>query len=172
MRKRLIGLVVVFVIAAGVATGAYQLLNASERPPAPAEEAMAEPGPRIAVIETASGDSHAFTVELAVTPQEMSKGLMNRDEMPENAGMLFLFPAKQPVAFWMKNTLIPLDMIFIDDDGTIKNIHVNAQPHSLDKIWSDGPVKSVLEINGGLSEKLGIAAGDTVVHPFFDNVPE
>ncbi len=172
MRKRLIGLVIVFVIAAGAATGAYQYLKAADGVISPGDGTMMEPGPRVAVIETASGDRHVFSVELAATPQEMSKGLMNREEMAPDAGMLFLFPAKQPVAFWMKNTLIPLDMLFIDDDGTIKNIHVNAEPQSLNQIWSDGPVKSVLEVNGGLTEKLGIAAGDTVIHPFFGNVPE
>ncbi|MCI5059520.1 MAG: DUF192 domain-containing protein, partial [Alphaproteobacteria bacterium] len=96
------------------------------------------------------------------------KGLMHRTELPENAGMLFWFGGReQERRFWMKNTLIPLDMLFIKANGTIHHIHENAVPHDLTGISSKGPVAAVLEINGGLSQTWVLAAGDRVVHPYF-----
>lgn len=120
-------------------------------------------------IRTSSGEVHPFKIELALTPQEQAQGLMNRTSMAENAGMLFVFGDEAPRAFWMKNTLIPLDMIFIRKDGTIHHIHENAIPHDLTSVPSEGPVSAVLEINGGLTTKLGIAKGDTVRHVLFGN---
>jgi len=114
-------------------------------------------------IATAKGD-HAFNVEVVDTPEGRGKGLMFRTELAPDAGMLFDFKESRPVGFWMQNTLIPLDMLFIRHDGTIANIQVNAKPMDTTTIPSDGPVEFVLEIAGGRSVELGIAAGDTVIH--------
>lgn len=119
------------------------------------------------VIETAAGGHYRFDVELAETPMQQMQGLMFREKMAPDAGMLFLYDRPQPASFWMKNTLIPLDMIFIGADGKVVNIHQNAVPQSLDSINSAGPVKGILEINGGMSARLGIRAGDRVLHPAF-----
>jgi uncharacterized membrane protein (UPF0127 family) len=120
-------------------------------------------------IETASGKHH-FNIEEAVTPQQMAQGLMFRRAMAADAGMLFEFDHLEPASFWMKNTVIPLDMLFIAPDGTIADFHERAVPMSLDPITSDRPVRAVLELNGGTVEKLGIKRGDKVVHPFFTAV--
>ena len=114
-------------------------------------------------ITTAAGE-HRFTVEVVDTPSERAKGLMFRQQLGPDAGMLFDFEESRPVSFWMQNTLIPLDMLFIRSDGTIANIHVNARPLDPTSIPSDGPVEFVLEIPGGRSAELGIEAGDTVTH--------
>ncbi|KKB10291.1 hypothetical protein VE26_05185 [Devosia chinhatensis] len=119
------------------------------------------------VIQSANGD-HAFTVEVVDTPESRARGLMFVEDLAPDAGMLFDFEAERLVSFWMKNTLIPLDMLFITADGTISNIHVNAVPHDETSIPSEGPVQYVLEIPGGRSVELGIEAGDTVTHPRID----
>lgn len=111
-----------------------------------------------------TGGEHHFTVEIADTPAEQQKGLMFRQELAPDAGMLFDFHESRQVSFWMQNTLIPLDMLFIRSDGSIANIHVNAHPLDPTSIPSDGPVEFVLEIPGGRSVELGIKAGDTVVN--------
>lgn len=116
------------------------------------------------VIHSANGD-HAFNVEVVDTPEGRQRGLMYRQSLAPDAGMLFDFKRSEPVSFWMMNTFIPLDMIFIREDGTIANIHVNAIPHDRTGIPSDGPVMFVLEIPGGRSVELGIEAGDTIEHP-------
>ncbi|MBK1636884.1 DUF192 domain-containing protein [Rhodovulum adriaticum] len=106
-----------------------------------------------------------FTVELADAPEERSRGLMHRDSLPRAAGMLFIYPTPQRVAFWMKNTLIPLDMLFLDAQGRVVRLHENARP--LDETPIDGGpgVKAVLEINGGLAARLGIGPGTVLRHP-------
>ena len=116
------------------------------------------------VVKSANGD-HAFNVEVVDTPETRAQGLMFRQSLAPDAGMLFDFRQSQPVSFWMMNTFIPLDMIFIREDGTVANIHVNARPHDPTGIPSDGPVKFVLEIAGGRSVELGMKAGDKVEHP-------
>ncbi len=110
---------------------------------------------------------HPFAVEIVATPEDRAKGLMYRKSLPEGQGMLFDFQTDQDVSFWMQNTYIPLDMIFIRGDGTIANIVENAEPLSTKLIPSRGPVKGVLEVIGGTARKLGIAAGDKVAHPMF-----
>jgi len=105
---------------------------------------------------------HAFRVEMAITAEEKERGLMFRRELPEGQGMLFDFQFDQPVAFWMKNTYIPLDMIFIRGDGRILRIAENTEPLSERNIPSGGPVRAVLEVIGGTAKKLGIAPGDRV----------
>jgi len=109
--------------------------------------------------------SARFTVEVADEPDERSVGLMNRESMPASAGMLFVYEAPQRATFWMKNTLIPLDMIFADETGTVTGVHENAVP--LDETVIDGGpgVQYVLEINGGLAGAMGIGAGDEMRHP-------
>ena len=106
--------------------------------------------------------THAFTVEVARTPQEQAQGLMNRQSLAADRGMIFPYSPPQPVGFWMKNTLIPLDMIFIRQDGTIASIAANTVPMSLEMVPSVEPVAAVLEIAGGRSAELGIMAGDKV----------
>lgn len=109
-----------------------------------------------------------FRVELARTPEELARGLMFRRELPERQGMLFDFLAEQHVGFWMRNTLIPLDMLFIGADGVIRHLHENAVPLSEETIASRYPVRAVLEINGGLARRLGIRPGDRVRHRIFE----
>jgi hypothetical protein len=110
---------------------------------------------------------HTFSVEVAQNDAEREKGLMFRKELPEGQGMLFDFHEDQEVAFWMENTYIPLDMIFIRGDGTISRITENATPLSTRQIPSGGPVRAVLEVIGGTARKLGIAPGDRVADPIF-----
>ena len=117
-------------------------------------------------IATANG-AQRFTVELALTPAQQEQGLMFRRELAPNAGMLFVFPETQPAVFWMKNTLIPLDMLFIAADGRIADIHERAVPMSEANIVSKVPVKAVLELNGGTVARLGIKPGNVVSHPVF-----
>lgn len=108
---------------------------------------------------------HHFHIELAATPEARRKGLMFRQSLAVDAGMLFIFPGRGRHSFWMKNTLIPLDMLFIAGDGRIVDVHHNAQPHSLTSIIPIADAVAVLEINGGLSRRLGISPGDRVSHP-------
>ncbi|WP_366656500.1 DUF192 domain-containing protein [Fodinicurvata sp. EGI_FJ10296] len=121
-------------------------------------------------IETASGRTFDFTVELATTPRERSYGLMFVEDMPADHGMLFLFDDVAPRSFWMRNTRISLDMLFIDPEGEIINIAARAVPgdERSGQYTSDGPAAAVLEINGGLANMIGIAAGDRVVHGAFE----
>jgi uncharacterized protein len=117
-------------------------------------------------IATKSG-VQIFGVEMAVTPDEQAKGLMFRRELPEKQGMLFDFHREQPTSFWMKNTYVSLDMIFIRADGRILRIAENTVPLSEALVPSGGPVRAVLEVIAGTARKLGIAAGDRVTHPIF-----
>ncbi|GAA4254755.1 DUF192 domain-containing protein [Azospirillum formosense] len=148
-------------ILSGILVGFAILLSAL---PAVALESFARSS---LTVETSGGGKYRFDVELAETPAQQAQGLMFRETMAADAGMLFTYNRPQPASFWMKNTLIPLDMIFIGSDGRIVNIHANAVPQSLDAVNSAGPVKGILEINGGMSARLGIRPGDRVVHPVF-----
>ncbi|WP_161991826.1 DUF192 domain-containing protein [Agrobacterium tumefaciens] len=113
-------------------------------------------------VETASGKTHDFVAELALDNAQREQGLMFRKSMPPENGMLFDFGEARDVAMWMRNTLIPLDMLFIARDGRITHIHENAVPHSEAIISSRGPVKFVLELNGGTAKRYGIKPGDMV----------
>ena len=115
------------------------------------------------------GAVHTFTVEVADDAEEISYGLMNRDSLEADKGMLFEFAQPRDPSMYMKNTLIPLDMLFIDTEGRIEMIARNAVPGSLRTISPGVPVKGVLEIKGGLAAELGIMPGDTVRHPVFGN---
>lgn len=112
-------------------------------------------------IRSAKG-THRFTVEVARSPKEQVTGLMFRRTLAPDAGMIFPYPSERPTAFWMKNTLIPLDLIFIRADGRIARIAENTTPRSLDLIHSAEPVAAVLEIAGGRSAELGLRPGDVV----------
>jgi len=105
---------------------------------------------------------HRFRVELARTGSEQGRGLMFRDRLGANEGMLFPFDHPRMAAFWMKNTVISLDIIFIGTDGRILNIAANTVPYSLESVLSDGTAKAVLELSGGRAAQLGINAGDRV----------
>jgi uncharacterized membrane protein (UPF0127 family) len=108
-------------------------------------------------------DRHEFDVELALTPDQRSQGLMYRREMAKDGGMLFDFgPDYGRASMWMKNTFIPLDMLFIKSDGRIESIAERTTPHSLEAISSRGPVRYVLELNGGTAARLGIGPGDRI----------
>ena len=117
-------------------------------------------------ISTATGD-HAFSVEIAATPEKRERGLMDRRFMPMDRGMLFEFERDGPVAFWMKNTYIPLDMVFIARSGKVTRIVDRAEPMSETAIPSGGPCAAVLELNGGVAAEIGLRVGDGVRHPFF-----
>ncbi|MBN9304043.1 MULTISPECIES: DUF192 domain-containing protein [unclassified Devosia] len=111
------------------------------------------------VFHTAKGD-FAFTLEIADTEAQRERGLMFRTSLAPDAGMLFDYHQEQQAAFWMQNTLIPLDMIFIAADGTVKTIHVNARPMDPTSIPSEVPVRFVVEIAGGRSQEIGLKVGD------------
>lgn len=120
-------------------------------------------------VEIASKNAvHVFSVEIADNDAERARGLMYRKELPEGQGMLFDFHREQEVSFWMQNTYIPLDMVFIRADGRILRIAENTEPLSTKLIPSGGPVRAVLEVIGGTTRKLGIAPGDRVASPIFN----
>ncbi|MEM8741360.1 MAG: DUF192 domain-containing protein [Pseudomonadota bacterium] len=108
-----------------------------------------------------------FSVELADDAAERGQGLMFRENLPRFSGMLFVYDRVRPVTMWMKNTLIPLDMLFVDPQGVITHVHEGAVPGDLTSIPSRGPVAAVLEINAGLSSAFGIAPGAEIRHPAF-----
>lgn len=118
----------------------------------------------MAIIHS-GGESHVFTVEIADDDATRARGLMFREELAPDNGMLFDFWDERPVAFWMQNTLISLDMLFIKADGTIAKVHAEAVPMDRTSIPSDEPVRFVLEIAGGRAAELGIEAGDVLEHP-------
>jgi uncharacterized membrane protein (UPF0127 family) len=108
------------------------------------------------------GRTHVFTVEMARTPAQQEQGLMNRHGLGPDAGMLFPFDPPRPASFWMRNTLIPLDMIFIRPDGSIARIAANTVPLSETPVAVVEPMTAVLEIKGGRAAQLGMKEGDRV----------
>jgi hypothetical protein len=128
------------------------------------------PPTQVLKVETAKG-TKTFHVEVVREEKDRNRGLMYRRTMGADHGMLFDYDPPVDIAFWMKNTYIPLDIIFIDAEGRIIRIAENTTPLSLDHIPSGGPARGVLEINGGLSAKLGIGPGDRVHHALFDKAP-
>ncbi|MDK4727321.1 DUF192 domain-containing protein [Rhizobium phaseoli] len=115
------------------------------------------------LIQTAAGKTLHFTVEVAVTADQRAQGLMFRKTMADDAGMIFDFGEPRRVAMWMENTILPLDMLFADNAGTIRHIKQNATPYSRDIIDSMSPVKYVVELNAGIVGKLGIKVGDRIM---------
>ena len=116
-------------------------------------------------LDRGDGGILTFSVEIARTPQQWTFGLMHLTAMPDGQGMLFVFPGMAPRSFWMKNTLIPLDILFFDRGGGFVSAAQNAVPHSLESRLSAGPARYVLEINGGLMEKLGIGEATRLILP-------
>lgn len=106
-----------------------------------------------------------FTIELADDAGERAQGLMHRESMARSAGMLFVYDSPRTVRFWMKNTLIPLDMIFADETGTVRHIHRMAEPESEDMIYGGNNIQFILEINGGMADALNIGKGSEMRHP-------
>lgn len=145
-------------------------------PPAASETAQEveaeDPVETIAVTVRSSTGDHVFDVETAITPEEQRRGLMFRESLPENGGMIFPFEFPRLASFWMRNTMIPLDMIFIRADGVITNIARETEPYTLDSYYSTEPVIAVLEIDGGRAAELGIEAGDRVGWPGGPALPE
>jgi uncharacterized membrane protein (UPF0127 family) len=147
----------------------------AQMPPAPAgdpanPDTVIEFGePQPVVIETDSG-SHTISALIADSDEERQRGLMFREELADDEGMLFDYGEVQTVSMWMRNTFIPLDLIYISADGHIAKIIANAQPRSLRSLPSDFPVLGVLEVRGGLTRELEIRPGDTVHHAMFGNV--
>lgn len=136
------------------------VIAAQAQTPAPAQ------GTEPLTIVTATG-RHVFQVEVMRTPDQRAKGLMFRNYMPADRGMLFDFERVEPVAMWMQNTYIPLDMLFIRADGSIARIATNTEPLSTRTIPSGEPVLGVLELNAGAADKIGAKAGDRVEHSLF-----
>ena len=120
---------------------------------------------QVGLTVSSGGRTHRFVVEVARTPEEQATGLMNRSSLAPDRGMVFPFDPPRDASFWMKNTLIPLDIIFVRGDGSIANIEANTVPLSLDPVTSAGPVRAVLEIAGGRAGELGIKAGDKADWP-------
>lgn len=135
------------------------LLLLSPAPPVRAAEGD------LAIVVTEAGARFPFRVEIADTPAARARGLMYRNRLAEDAGMLFLFDAPEVQSFWMKNTPIPLDMLFLAPDGRVVDLHRDAVPYSTRTITSTLPAQAVLELPGGTSARLGIRVGDRVEHP-------
>ncbi|HXC89171.1 MAG TPA: DUF192 domain-containing protein [Stellaceae bacterium] len=149
----------VFLLVVSLGLAGFGAANAAE----PQDYATAD-----LVIVSDSGP-HRFTVELAETPEQMEQGLMFRQELASDAGMLFDFKQPTMATMWMRNTLIPLDMLFVDEHGRIVNIHQRAVPQSDAIIVAAAPVRAVIELNGGTAAQLGIKPGDRVLFPIFNN---
>lgn len=137
--------------------------------------ALAQTGPqpelpkeKLAIV-TRDGKTHEFNVEMALTPDQQTVGLMNRPSVPADGGMLFDWGAPRESSMWMKNTITSLDMVFINADGTIRSIGERTVPLSLATVSSRGPVRATLELAAGTTERLGIRVGDTVRQRIFGN---
>ncbi len=129
--------------------------------------ALAQDGPTEALTIVSKNGRHPFAVEVARDDAGRAQGLMYRRQMAPEHGMLFDFERSEPVTMWMKNTYLPLDMLFIRADGTVSRIAADTEPLSTRVIPSVEPVLSVLELNAGTAARLGLHAGDTVEHPLF-----
>ena len=124
------------------------------------------------IVEIKSAHAHIrLNVEVADSAEERAIGLMNRENMPYNSGMWFIYETPRTVAFWMRNTLIPLDMIFVGQHGEVQKIHMNARPLDETPIHGGDNIQFVLEVNAGLSERYGLGAGDFIRHPSIKQDP-
>ncbi|HKY85699.1 MAG TPA: DUF192 domain-containing protein [Pseudorhodoplanes sp.] len=153
-----------------LAMAAAFIVSVSFAAPAPAQQPQAStpaPVPTQTLEIATAGGVHTFAIEFVANDADRAKGLMFRTELPEGRGMLFDFAREQEIAMWMKNTLISLDMIFIEGDGRIRRIAENTTPLSESIIPSGGPVRGVLEVIAGTARKFGIKPGDRVAHPIF-----
>jgi len=129
--------------------------------------ALADMAHEPVVLVTAAGE-RPIDAEVASTPDDMARGLMFRAKLADDQGMLFPSPAPHEVNMWMKNTFIPLDMVFINADGTVRRIEAMTEPLSERVIASDGPVLAVLELAGGAAQRIGLKPGDKVRHRLFE----
>ncbi|MDJ0685732.1 MAG: DUF192 domain-containing protein [Alphaproteobacteria bacterium] len=152
-------------VAAGAASGAVLLFGAGSGPAA-AQAQLDFERDTLKIVKRAGGRV-VFDIEIARTGEQRAQGLMFRPSLPADAGMLFDYRRVQPVTMWMKNTMIPLDILFIDEDGIITHIVERAVPYSLKPLPSRGPVRAVLELNGGTVAKQGFRVGDRVRHALF-----
>lgn len=145
-------------IAAVAAAGILLACGARSRTPTPATPVPTKPaGPRVRMPSGAE-----YSVELALTPEDQAQGLMFRESLPERAGMLFVFPETAPHHFWMKNTMIPLDMVWLDESGRVLYVSADTPPCKADPCPTygpDGPAKQVLEIAGGKAKGEGVTVG-------------
>lgn len=139
--------------------------------PAAAQEGLAVFAHDSLTLRTADGVEHRFDVELALTLDQQAQGLMYRPGLDRDAGMLFVHRPARSANMWMRNTAIPLDMLFIAEDGRIVKIVERTVPYSLAMISSGRPVRGVLELNGGTAARLGLRPGDLVLHSAFDPEP-
>ena len=155
-----------FAVAVAVAAG---LGGCSEPPQAQQSSAARGAATETLVIETAAGPQ-TFRIEVAVTPDQRATGLMFRRELAPDAGMLFTYDTPQIITMWMRNTYLPLDMVFVGADGHVINVAERTVPESLNTIPSAAPAVGVLEVNAGTAARLRIRPGDRVVHPFFGAV--
>jgi uncharacterized protein len=146
----------------------FAILLAAALPGGAAEPQLQQFATSHLTIVSAAGPRR-FVVELAETPGQMEQGLMFRRSLAPDAGMLFDFKRPTVATMWMHNTLIPLDMLFVDQQGLIVNIAQRAVPESDQTIAAVAPVRAVIELNGGTTERLGIKPGDRVLYPIFGN---
>lgn len=142
--------------------------NPAQQPTTPMSQSIGEHQTEPLTLNTSTG-MHVIQVEIARTPQQQALGLMYRTDLPRDRGMLFIHDRARVVTMWMKNTYIPLDMVFIRSDGTVHHIARETEPHSEAMISSKGPVAAVLEIGGGEAERYGLEPGDRVDHPVFQS---
>ena len=150
------------VLSLAIAAAALAACTAAPQAQAGTGAETATTAKLVPLTVTTAGGVRRFQVEVARTPEEQEKGLMFRTEMPADQGMIFPMSPPRVATFWMKNTVLPLDLVFIRADGTIARIAERAVPYSLDVIDSGEPVAAVLELNGGAAATAGMAAGDKV----------
>jgi len=162
IRKTLLAVAAIVVIVA--ALGFYLGTPASK-----ADQAMRLPVDPAPLVAMTSVGERSFTIEIADDPSERSAGLMFRESMDDDHGMLFVFEQTRPVAFWMRNTPMPLDLVFIGEDGSVRDI-LPGEPFSLAHIGPADPVRFVLELKRGTAEKAGIKKGDVMRHPEISRV--
>lgn len=154
-----IGLILFIAVGALVVLGHSHL---SAKPFSASQMGLAFDRARVTIFSEHTGTEAIFDVEVARTREQKAQGLMLRETVPQGTGMLFLFDPPEPATFWMKNTLVPLDLLFIDPEGTIVFIAAQAKPHDLTPLTPPMPVASVLEIGGGEAQRLGIVIGDSL----------
>jgi len=165
------GLYLSLALALGAAPVWAQTDDSAPLPPDHPDAVVEYAGPETVVLETETG-RHEFTVQVAVTPEARERGLMFRETLGPDEGMLFFYDQPQIAGIWMKNTLIPLDILFVKEDGTVAKIARNAIPGSLAPMRSGVPVVAVLEIPGGRAEELGVEPGSTLHHLVFGNMED
>ena len=150
-------------VACSPQTQAGAASEPTESAPAPAASVHPVSGLAVIPLTVTSGDERiAFSVEVADTPEAQARGLMFRTDLGDNEGMIFPYDGTHAQSFWMKNTPLPLDIIYIGPDRRISNIAAETEPYSLDPVYSVGPVLGVLELRGGRAAELGIEPGDLV----------